>query len=130
MKISLSTMAAMMLVAAAPALAKPLACPSTTPSSWGLANAKLESVRVLSHPTNEKIDDAGPLPIMAPDNEAEHGGKLLQSWHMNVDAPGYVYKFDCLFSGTKRFLRIEAPTVKLCTATSSEVNKSFRFQCN
>lgn len=66
---------------------------------------------------------------MVPDNERERGGKLLQTWRMNADAPHYAYKFDCLFSGTERFLRIEAPAVKRCTATLSQADQVFSFHC-
>ncbi len=129
MNTALRLFAAAALLMTAPALAKPLACPAFAPSLWGLGNAKLESVRVLSHPAGEKIDDAGPLPIMAPDEEHERDGKLLQTWRMNADAPKYAYKFDCLFSGTERFLRMEAPAVKRCTATSSQADRLFIFSC-
>ncbi|WP_152447165.1 STY0301 family protein [Janthinobacterium sp. HH01] len=129
MKTSLLPLAVIVLFAIAPALAQPLTCPAIAPSSWGLANARLESVRVLSYPAGEQIDDSGPLPIMAPGQEREHGGTLLQIWRMNTDAPKYIYKFDCLFTGTDRFLRIEASTVKRCTATSRQADKSFSFHC-
>ncbi|GJJ02899.1 hypothetical protein RugamoR64_34370 [Duganella rhizosphaerae] len=129
MNISLRSVAAVAFFVMAPALAKPLACPAVAPSSWGLANTRLESVRVLSYPAGEKIDDGRPLPIMAPDDEYERDGKLLQTWRMNLDAPKYAYKFDCLFSGTERFLRIEAPAVKRCTATSRQADQLFIFHC-
>ena len=129
MKILFRPVAAMALLVTMPVIAKPLACPAVAPSSWGLTNARLESVRVLSHPSAETIGASAPLPIMAPDEEREAHGRLLQIWRMNTDAPKYVYKFDCLFAGTERFLRIEAPTVKRCTATSDAADRSFSFHC-
>lgn len=122
-------MALVALMAGLPALGKPLSCPALAPAGWGLAHARLESVRVLSYPADEALNDAQPLPIMAPDDETTRAGTLVQTWRMNTDFPQFAFKFDCLYTGTERFLRIDAACVKLCVATSGTQGKTFHFQC-
>lgn len=112
-----------------PTFAKPLSCPAVAPLAWGLGKVRLESVRVLSYPAAAELPASGPLPIMAPDNEIERRGILIQSWHMNNDAPRYTFKFDCLYADTDRYLRIDAPIVKRCTSSSSKQKKTFSFNC-
>ena len=61
------------------------------------------------------MSDAAP-PTMAPTSEAQVGRVVVQSWNMNVDAPTFQDKVDCVYSGTDRYLRLDASAVRTCTA--------------
>ena len=111
--------AGLVLMVSLPASGKPFSCPSSPPATWNLADARLNSVRVLSFPVGEPPMDEQALPIMAPFHERLQGKILYQTWNMNFDAPRYKFQVDCLYSGTERFLRRDAPGVKQCVARST-----------
>lgn len=100
---------------AQPITATPLICPQRAPASWGARNATLASVRVLSFKRGETESATAP-PTMAPTSEKYIAGLVVQSWPMNVDAPTFVDKVDCIYSGTDRYLRLDAADTKTCTA--------------
>jgi hypothetical protein len=120
---------AMAILAAQQAAAAPLSCPQTAPPAWGLLSAKLESVRVMSFPPDQPPVEGQPLPVMAPFDEWRQGGRLYQRWNMNFDAPRFQYQVDCLYSGTERYLRLDAPSVKRCIATLNLHNAVVGFTC-
>lgn len=95
--------------------ATPLICPQRAPANWGVKNAPLASVRVLSFKRGETESATAP-PTMAPTSEKHIAGLVVQSWLMNVDAPTFEDKVDCLYSGTDRYLRLDAADAKTCTA--------------
>lgn len=111
------------------ALAKPLTCPASAPTEWGV-NARLESARVLSFRSGARQDENSALPIMAPVKEWERAGMLYQTWNMNFDAPAFTYQVDCLFSGTARYVRLDAGNVKRCLAKQHLRAKTFTFRCD
>lgn len=111
-------------------LARPLTCPATAPSEWGVDNVRLESVRVLSFRVGANREEDTALPIMAPVKEWERAGVLYQTWNMNVDAPAFRYQVDCLFKGTMRYVRLEAGGVKRCLAKQRLRSKTFTFRCD
>ncbi len=51
---------------------------------------------------------------MAPTTQERRGGRIHQAWSMNSDAPAFVYKIDCLYTMTDKFIRIDAGQVKRC----------------
>ena len=69
------------------------------------------------------------LPILAPDKEWTRNGTLHQRWDINFDAPEYLFQVDCLYAGTKRYLRMALPGVKQCVATIAQQTKIVSFQC-
>ncbi len=117
--------------ALAPLLAasRPLSCPQAAPPSWALPAARLESVRVLSFPPDQPPVDGQAMPTMAPFKEWSRAGIAYQSWNMNFDAPSYKFQVECLYSGTDRYLRLDAPEVKQCVAAVSRHAKTLTFQC-
>ncbi|MGK5027955.1 STY0301 family protein [Janthinobacterium sp. MDT1-19] len=120
---------ALLIAAAAmrPAAAAP--CPQAAPSSWNLRAAKLDSVRVLSYPTDQPPADGEAWPILAPVREWTRAGTSYQRWDINFDAPQYLFQVDCLYAGTERYLRMALPGVKQCVATIQQRPKMVRFQC-
>lgn len=116
------------------AAAAPLVCPARAPSDWGMvAPGKLESVRVLAYLAGDKLDDEA-LPSGPPDREWRRAGVLYQSWAMNAGAPQTVYQVDCLYTGTNRYLRLDAARVKQCVAKwnlrgTALVEGSLVFRC-
>lgn len=125
----MTLIAAVAMLAAQQAAGAPLSCPKTAPPAWGLPSAKLESVRVMSFPPDQPPVDGQPLPVMAPFNEWRRGGLLYQSWNMNFDAPRFQYQVDCLYSGTDRYLRLDAPSVGRCIAKLNRHNTIDEFTC-
>ena len=117
------------VLVAIPAIGAPLSCPQYAPAQWKLANVALNAVRVLSYPADQPLVEGEALPIMAPFDEVERKGVVYQTWNMNFDAPNYRFQVDCLYSGTERYLRIDAPDVKLCTAMWGQRRKKFSFKC-
>jgi len=114
--------------------AAPLFCPASAPSDWGMTKpGKLESVRVLAYLAGDKLDDNA-LPSGPPDREWTRAGALYQSWVMNTGAPKTVYQVDCLYTGTDRYLRLDAAHVKRCLAKwrlrrTAPVAGSLVFRC-
>lgn len=90
-----------------------LRCPLHAPPDWGIADGRLESVRVLAYLAGDTLNEDA-LPSGPPDREWKRAGKLYQAWDMNAGAPHAVYQVDCLYSGTKRYLRLDASKVKRC----------------
>jgi hypothetical protein len=119
-----------MLLLASTALARPLTCPATAPAGWGAAHSRLESIRVLSFRAGRTRDENTALPIMAPAKEWERAGVLYQTWNMNVDVPAFTSQVDCLFSGTTRYVRLDAGSVKRCLAKQHLRSKVFTFRCD
>ena len=95
------------------AAAAPLSCPPQAPPAWRIADSHLEAVRVLAYMAGDTLDEDA-LPSGPPDREWRRNGLLYQSWAMNEGAPPAVYQVDCLYSGTQRFLRLDASKVKRC----------------
>ena len=124
-----------LLIAAAamrPAAAAPVAsvsCPQAAPSTWNLPAARLDSVRVLSYPADQPRVSGEALPILAPDREWTRANILYQRWNINFDAPHYLFQVDCLYAGTQRYLRMDLPRVKQCTAAIQQRTKIVSFQC-
>ena len=118
---------AMQYAAAAPVVS--VSCPQAAPSTWNLPAARLDSVRVLSYPTNHPPVDGEALPILAPIREWTRAGTLYQRWNINFDAPHYLFQVDCLYAGTARYLRLDLPGIKQCTAAIQQRTKMVRFQC-
>ncbi|MGF6117908.1 hypothetical protein ABIE30_001589 [Janthinobacterium lividum] len=86
-----------------------VSCPQAIPSSWNLPAARLDGMRVLSHPANQPPANQPPanaetLPILAPPSEGTR-------------------------AGTERYLRMDLPKVKQCTAAFEQRTKMVRFQC-
>ncbi|MDO8035055.1 hypothetical protein O3297_16700 [Janthinobacterium sp. SUN128] len=66
-----------------------VSCPQAAPSTWNLPAARLDGMRVLSHPANQPPANAEALPILAPPSEGTR-------------------------AGTERYLRMDLPRVKQC----------------
>lgn len=113
----------------APVAAAPLSCPQVAPSTWSLPAARLDSVRVLSYPADQPMVSGEALPILAPDREWTRANILYQRWNINFDAPHYLFQVDCLYAGTQRYLRMDLPRVKQCTAAIQQRTKIVSFQC-
>lgn len=92
-----------------------LRCPLHAPPDWQIADGRLESVRVLAYLAGDALNNDA-LPSGPPDREWKRDGKLYQTWEMNAGAPQAVYQVDCLYSGTTRYLRLDAAKVKRCLA--------------
>jgi hypothetical protein len=112
-----------------------LTCPPKPPAEWGLSKSKLETVSVVSYPSDEAIADDDTRWAMVPTKQWQAKGKLHQSWELNFDAPKYVFKVDCGYLGTARFLRLDAANVRRCTAVwdfrnGKVVPGSVQFQCD
>lgn len=108
-------------------------CPQTAPAEWHVADGKLRAVLVLSVPAGQAINEDAP-PSIAPTREWRTKGYFHQSWVMNVEAPKFSDKVDCIYTGTERHLRLDAYAVKQCTAhwTASPqglIATSLVFQC-
>ncbi|MGX9733403.1 STY0301 family protein [Janthinobacterium aestuarii] len=112
-----------------PTAAAPFSCPQAAPLTWDLPAARLDSVRVLSYPANQPPANGAALPILAPDREWTRAGTLYQRWNINFDAPHYLFQVDCLYTGTERYLRMDLPGVKQCTAAIQQRTKIVSFQC-
>jgi hypothetical protein len=108
-----------------------LTCPASAPAAWGVSDAPLTAVRVLSYPTDQPPEDDGSSSAMAPFRQWPHKDHYYQSWNMNFDAPRYTLKVDCMFSGTERFLRLDASKTKRCVAKlGASTNKLRSFRCD
>lgn len=79
-------------------------CPQAIPSIWNLPAARLDGVRMLSHPANQPPTNAEALPISTPPSEGAR-------------------------AGTERYLRMDLPRVKQCIAALEQRTKMVRFQC-
>jgi hypothetical protein len=90
-----------------------LECPMVAPAAWGLPNARLSGVEVLSARAGEPIDNTAP-PSLVPDSESIRAGTLHQRWRMNQDGPGWSFYVDCRYQGSDRVLRLDAGQVKTC----------------
>ena len=100
-----------------------LECPAHAPKDWGLPNAPLSGVEVLSAPKGQAIDETAP-PSLVPDETSIRSGTLHQSWQMNADGPGWVFFVDCHYKGTDRILRLDAKNVTRCDRTISHFSKT------
>lgn len=123
----------LMLMLGAPAQAQTLSCPATAPPAWGIPEAKLREVLVLSPAAGQVMNEEA-LPIMSPTREWRTKGMLHQSWTMNADAPKFSDKIDCLYEGSERHLRLDASKVQQCTASSTigkhaKSSASLHFRC-
>lgn len=121
---------ALLLTSCGVAFASPLTCPAVAPDAWGLKNAPLLSVRILSAP-DAVPPDKGTLPIIAPEQE-KHGSVIEQRWNMNVDAPKFGDFVDCLYRGTERFVRLRADQTRSCVArwrVHGNDNTLISFRC-
>ncbi len=102
--------------AMSPAVAATLSCPLTSPVGWGMPQTRLETVSVVSYPAKEPIAQDDTRWGMVPEKQTTKNGKLYQSWTMNFDAPNFVFKVDCIYFETKRFVRLDAAHVSRCEA--------------
>ncbi|HUB96188.1 MAG TPA: STY0301 family protein [Stellaceae bacterium] len=109
--------------AAEAAPAHKIQCPAMAPAEWGIRDAPLSGVQILSQPKGEKIDEAAP-PSLVPDQTDISGGTLRQFWIMNGSGPGWDFFVDCQYRGTTRILRIEANGVKRCDRTITHYHAS------
>lgn len=108
-----------------------LTCPASAPVAWGVPHASLTAVRVLSYPSDQPPEDDGSSSAMAPFRQWRHKDHYYQSWNMNFDAPRYTFQVDCMFTGTERFLRLDASKAKRCVAKlSASTNKVESFRCD
>ncbi len=115
------------------AAASSLRCPLHAPSEWRIADGRLESVRVLSYLAGDTLDEDA-LPSGPPDREWKRDGKLYQAWEMNAGPQQAVYQVDCLYNGSKRYLRLDASKVKRCLGRwrlrgGKVVQGSLIFEC-
>lgn len=108
-----------------------LTCPTSAPAAWDVPQASLTAVRVLSYPADQPPEDDGSASAMAPFSQWRHKDHYYQSWNMNFDAPQYSFKIDCIFTGTERFLRLDASKTKRCVAKlNASTNKVQSFRCD
>jgi hypothetical protein len=110
-----------------------LSCPPQAPLEWRIDNGQLEAVRVLAYMAGDTLNEEA-LPAGPPDREWRRDGMLYQSWVMNEGAPQTVYQVDCLYSGTQRYLRLDAAKVKRCLGRwrlrgEKLVQGSLAFEC-
>jgi hypothetical protein len=126
------------LTAIARAESAKIACPYNPPADWATAGSRLDAIRVLSFPSDAPpLKPGDPLPTMVPDDESTSpDGIIHQTWNMNADAPKFKYQIDCLYTGTERFIRMDAAGVKRCDArfrlshSDQTVSKpGFKFEC-
>lgn len=120
---------ALLTLALPQAGAKPVSCPAVAPAEWLRPNARLEEVRILSFLTDQPQAEGEALPIMAPFNEWKKGGVLYQTWNMNFDTPRFKYQVDCLYHGTERYVRLDAPDVKQCVLKDIIRKKVISLEC-
>jgi hypothetical protein len=92
-----------------------LECPANAPSEWRVGRARLDRARVFAYLPGARLDERA-LPEGTPDKEWQTGGALYQSWNMKAGAASAIYQVDCLYVGTRRFLRYDARLAARCVA--------------
>jgi hypothetical protein len=112
----------LLLLAALPAQAARLQCPTRAPAAWGAALGPLSQVAVLSERKGVAIDETAP-PTLVPDRGFARGNVWHNVWLMG-DEPGWAHFIQCRYRGSERVLRLPADGLKQCEQTATPYSRA------
>ena len=69
------------------------------------------------------------LAYPGPDQGVDTSRHLVSTLEYQFRCPHYLFQVDCLYAGTERYLRLDLPGVKQCTAAIQQRMKIISFHC-